>query len=84
MEHIASAYGRALYPRRYGRRDDPAQARDPVVPMALAPGGLELDLAGAVYRLVLGAERLMDGLGRRIAARRRPDPRTGTRPVEQG
>ena len=79
MQHIASAYGRALYPRRYARRDDPAQTPDPAAPMALPPGGLELDLAGAVYRLVLDAERLMDGLGRRIAARRRRATRTGTR-----
>jgi len=78
MKHIASAYGRALFPRRFESRTGGA-------PPALPPGGLELDLAGAVYRLTDRLEGLVDTIRRRRAAwRRRPDRRVGRRPVQCG
>jgi len=88
MKHIASAYGRALFPRRYGPRDgtrsDTAN-RGREVPMALPPGGVELDLASAVYRLTGRLERVVDHLRRRRAAPRRPaEHGAGGRPVECG
>ena len=52
MKHIAWAYGRALFPRRFTSR-------------GLAPGTLELDLAAGIYRLVVAVERLVDALGER-------------------
>jgi len=88
MKHIAYAYGRALFPHRYGPRDgahsDTAN-RGGEAPMALPPGGVELDLASAVYRLTGNLERLVDSLRKQRAARRRPSEHgAGGRPVECG
>jgi hypothetical protein len=75
MEHIASAYGRALFPHRYEPRGGDR-------PGLLPPGGLELDLAGAVYRLTDRLEDLWDTISRQRAAWRQR--RVGGRPVECG
>lgn len=81
MKHLASAYGRALFPRRYGAGDGDA-------PMALPPDGLDLDLAAALYRLTGHLEHLVDrlvnGPGWRTTPGRRGARRSGRRTVECG
>ena len=70
MERFASAYGRALLPRRYGPRDGlngDGEAAGSGQPMALAPGGLELAMGAGIYRLVAAVEVLLDGLRQRAA-----------------
>ena len=78
MKHIASAYGRALFPRRYEPRVGDS-------PITLPPGDLELDLAGAVYRLTDRLDGLLDAISRyRAAWRRRSGRPVDRRPVECG
>jgi hypothetical protein len=83
MERFASAYGRALYPRRYGPGD--GMNSDGRQPMALAPGGLELAMGAGIYHAVVAAEGWLDGLRQRLAAwRARPKPRPSATPVGCG
>lgn len=75
MERFASAYGRALFPRRYhsagdGADHDASAGGEPAG--ALAPDALELSMSAAIYRAVLGVERLLEGLRQRSARRRAP------------
>ncbi len=81
MQRFASAYGRALFPRRYASRDGmltDGRPADSEQPMALAPGGLELAMGAGIYRVVGAVEGLLDGLrqragGRTARRKRRPD-----------
>ena len=88
MERFVSAYGRALYPRRYGPRDGMNTDGRPGgsgQPMALAPGSLELAMGAGVYHVVVAVEEWLDGLRVWLAewrARRRRRP--GTTPVSCG
>ncbi len=80
MERFADAYGRVLFPSRYGPAKGTTAAGTRVDgghPMTLPPGGLELDISAGIYRLVCAAEGLVDGLRRlrlgwRAGADRRP------------
>lgn len=88
MESFASAYARALFPRRYGHRPGTSAGGHPGPgrqPMGLAPGDFDISLGAAIYRMVGAIERLLDS-GRRLAARRRArrQPRPGTTPVGCG
>jgi len=76
MERIRSAYGRALFPNRYGHRDHTpvgGNSANEQQPLGLAPGGLELSLAAAIYHLVGDAEALLAAT-QRLAARWRTHP----------
>ncbi len=88
MERFASAYGRALNPRRYGPRDRMNTDGGPTgsgQPMALAPGGLELAMGAGIYHVVVAVEGLLDGLRQRLAAwRAKPARRSSTTPVGCG
>ncbi len=83
MERFATAYGRALHPRRYGPRD--GFNTDGGQPMALAPGGLELAMGAGIYHAVVSVEGWLDGLRQRLAAwRARPQRRSRATPVGCG
>ena len=83
MERFASAYGRALHPRRYGPRD--GMNTDGGQPMALAPGSLELAMGAGIYHVVVAVEGLLAGLRQRLALwRARPARRSSTTPVGCG
>ncbi len=88
MERFASAYGRALYPRRYGPRGGMNAAGGPGgsgPPMALAPGGLELTVSAGIYQVVVAVEGWLDGLRQRLAEwRARPERRSSATPVGCG
>lgn len=88
MERFVSAYGRALFPQRYGSRDGVDTDGRPAgsgQPMALAPGGLELAMGAGIYRVVAAVEGLLDGLQQRAARWRRPaQRRPSTTPVACG
>ncbi len=88
MERFASAYGRALYPRRYGPRDGMNTDGGPTgsgQPMALASGGLELAMSAGIYQVVVAVEGLLDGLRQRLAEwRARPERRSRATPVGCG
>jgi len=88
MERFASAYGRALFPRRYASRDSmftDGKPADSEQPMALAPGGLELAMGTGIYRVVVAAEGLLDGLRQRADERRaRRKRRPGAAPLGCG
>ncbi len=88
MERFASAYGRALYPRRYGPGDGMNTDGGPGgsgQPMALAPGGLELAMGAGVYHVVAAVEGWLDGLRQRLAEwRARPERRSSATPVGCG
>jgi hypothetical protein len=77
MERFASAYGRALFPGRYGSRDKQ--------PMGLEPGGIEIAMGAGIYRAVVRMERLLDGLRQRAAEwRAKPAPGPRATPVGCG
>lgn len=85
MESFSSAYARALFPRRYGPRPGAGMdghAGTGPQPMALAPGGLEISLGAAIYRVVVAVERLMEA-ARRLAPgwKARAASRPGATPV---
>ncbi len=83
MERFASAYGRALHPRRYGPRD--GMNTDGGQPMALAPGSLELAMGAGIYHVVVAVEGWLDGLRRRLAPWRvRPERGPSATPVGCG
>ncbi len=83
MERFASAYGRALYPRRYGPRD--GMNTDGGEPMALPPGSLELAVGAGIYHMVVAVEGWLDGLRQRLAAwRARPARRSSATPLGCG
>ena len=88
MERFASAYGRALFPRRYASREGVITDGRPIErgqPMALAPGDLELDMGAGIYRVVTAVEGLLDGLRQRAARWRTPaQRRPSTTPVACG
>ncbi len=88
MERFASAYGRALFPRRYAPRDGmitDGRPADSEQPMALAPGGLELAMGAGIYRVLGAVEELLDGLRQRAAGwRARRERRPGATPVACG
>jgi hypothetical protein len=75
MERFASAYGRVLFPRRYRSRSD-APAHDASTggepSGALAPDALEVSMSAAIYRAVLGVERLLESLRQRSVRRGAP------------
>ncbi len=83
MERFAAAYGRALFPNRYGLRNDsaaPGTGVDGGPHMTLPPAGLDLAIGAGVYRLVYAVEALLGGLRRRTrrvgAATTRPPTAT--------
>ena len=88
MKLFASAYGRALFPGRFGPRggaitDGSAAGGDQ--PMELAPGGLEIDMSAGIYRVVCALEELLGGLRQlRAEWRARPVRRSGSTPVGCG
>ncbi len=88
MERFASAYGRALFPRRFGPRSGDrsgagATGRDQ--PMELAPGGVEIAMGAGIYRAVGTLERLFDRSRLVLAEwRARPARPTGNTPVSCG
>ncbi len=88
MERFASAYGRALLPRRYGPRDGIDTAGGPTAsgqPMAFAPGGLELAMGAGIYHMVIAVEGWLDGLRQRLTAwRARPERKSNATPVGCG
>ena len=72
MERFAAAYGRALFPSRYGPAKGAratASRNDDENAMTLHPGALELDMGAGIYRLVCAAEGLVGALRRRLGAR---------------
>ena len=88
MKLFASAYGRALFPDRFGPRggaitDGRSAGRDQT--MELAPGGLEIAMGAGIYRVVCALEELLDGLRQRQAEwRAKPGRRSGSSPVGCG
>ncbi len=88
MERFASAYGRALFPRRYESRDGMIADGRPAgsgQPMSLAPGGLELAMGAGIYRVVCAVEGLLAGLRQRAAGwRATPERRSGATPAGCG
>lgn len=88
MERFASAYGRALFPRRYACRDGmttDGRPTDSGQPMALAPGGLELAMSAGIYRMVGAVEDLLVGLRQWAAGwRARHERRPSATPVGCG
>ncbi len=88
MERFVSAYGRALFPQRYGSRDGVDTDGRPAgsgQPTALAPGGLELAMGAGIYHVVVAVEGLLAGLRQRLALwRARPARRSSTTPVGCG
>jgi hypothetical protein len=86
MERLATAYGRALFPNRFGRREETLNAGNgdsQRSPMSLAPGALELDMGAAIYHLVGALEHLLDRI-RRHAARWRARPEAAPRTTPLG
>ena len=53
MERFASAYGRALFPGRYGSRDKQ--------PMGLEPGGIDIAMGAGIDSSGVRMERRLDG-----------------------
>ncbi len=88
MERFASAYGRALFPARYGSRSGVStngETADSSQPRALAPGSLELAMGAGIYQVVVAVEGLLAGLRQRLALwRARPARRSSTTPVGCG
>ena len=88
MERFASAYGRALFPARYGPRagiSTDGRSATSGRPQALAPGGLELAMGAGIYHGVVAIEGLLAGLRRQLAAwRARPERGSGATPVGCG
>jgi len=88
MERFASAYGRALLPRRLAPREGVNGDRGPAdnrQPMALVPGDLELAAGAGIYRVVAAVETLLDAVRQRAARRRAgPEHRPRTTPVGCG
>lgn len=98
MERFASAYGRALLPRRLAPREGVNGHGGPGdsgpgdggrggsgQPMALVPGDLELAMGAGIYRVVGAVESLLDGVRQRAARwRARPAPRRRATPVGCG
>jgi hypothetical protein len=88
MERFASAYGRALFPRRYGSRGD-ALARGSSAGseerVGLAPGELEIAMGAGIYAVVVAVEELLDSLRKLpVGWSWRPAPGSGTTPVGCG
>lgn len=88
MERFASAYGRALFPARYGSRSGVSTdggTADSSQPRALAPGSLELAMGAGIYHAVVAVEGWLDGLRRQLAAwRSKPQRGPGATPVGCG
>ena len=88
MERFASAYGRALFPARYGSRSGVStngETADSSQPRALAPGSLELAMGAGIYHAVVAVEGWLEGLRRQLAAwRSRPQRGSGATPVGCG
>ena len=88
MERFASAYGRALFPARYGPRAGMNTDGRPATSgqsQALAPGGLELAMGAGIYHAVVSVEGWLDGLRQRLAAwRARLERRSRATPVGCG
>lgn len=88
MERFASAYGRALFPARYGSRSGVStdgRTADSSQPRALAPGSLELAMGAGIYHAVVAVEGWLDGLRRQLAAwRSKPQRGPGATPVGCG
>ncbi len=88
MERFASAYGRALFPARYGPRTGMNTDGRPATSgqsQALAPGSLELAMGAGIYHAVVAVEGWLDGLRRQLAAwRPRPQRGSGATPVGCG
>lgn len=88
MERFASAYGRALFPRRFGPYGEDGSGTDSSGrdrPMELAPGGVEIAMGAGIYRTVCALERLIDRSRLLLAEwRARPMRAAGNTPVSCG
>ena len=88
MQRFASAYGRALFPRRFGPHGgDSSDAGSPGErrPMELAPGGMEIAMSAGIYRAVVAVEARLDRSRLLLAEwRARPVRRAGNTPVNCG
>ena len=88
MEHFTSAYGRALFPRRFelpGGDGSGTGTAGRGQPMVLAPGGVEIAMGAGIYRAVCALEALFDRARRLVAGwrARAPHP-AGNTPVSCG
>lgn len=88
MKRFATAYARALFPNRFGRRGEtsnPGYGDSQRPPTSLAPDALELDMGAAIYHLIGAAEHLLDGMRRHTARwRTRPEATPGATPLGCG
>jgi len=88
MQRLASAYGRALFPRRFGPGGGDSSGADPASrdqSMELAPGGIEIAVAALIYQGVVAVEELLNRSRLLLAEwRARPVRRAGNTPVGCG
>ena len=88
MKRFAAAYGRALFPSRYGLAKSTTATGtrvDGEHSMTLQSGALELDIGAGIYRLVRAGEALLDGLRRhRLGARADTERRPTVTPLGCG